>query len=170
MKRVFVAIVVLATAVSAFAQSEGAYDVGGDRGLMGGLAPLPGGDGGASVGLLDPSRFTVNHSMSFMAGGSQMADVQSQSVYSTMFQYRFNAPVVLSLNFDMPIHSTFNQYNNFTQDNLESLDYFRNMPIDASIAWQPTQNFMLRVSVIRQPESSYFYNGFYRSDRFFRGW
>ena len=163
MKRFFVSII-LAVAVSALAQSEGAYEVGDFGGL-----PSPQDGEAASVGLLDPSRFSVNHSMSFMAGGSRVADVKSQSVYSTMFQYRFNAPVVLSLNFDMPIHSTFNPYNNFTADNLSSLDYFRNMPIDATIAWQPAQNFMLRVSVIRQPESSYFYNGFYRSDRFFRG-
>jgi len=166
----FVFAVMLAAAVSAFAQSEGAYDAGDFGGLKSGLAPSATDDGAAPVGLLDPSRFTVNHSMSFMAGGSRIADVKSQSVYSTMFQYRFNAPVVLSLNFDMPIHSTFNRYNNLTTDNISSMDYFRNMPIDASIAWMPSERFMLRVSVIRQPELSYFYNGFYRSDRFFRGW
>ncbi|MCL2220291.1 MAG: hypothetical protein FWC23_09190 [Chitinispirillia bacterium] len=161
-KRIAVALV-LTAAVSLFAQSEGAYDIGSS-------GSSPAGDGPAYSGLLDPARFQVNHSMSFMAGGTRVADVKSQSVYSTMMHYRFNAPVVLSLNFDMPIHSTFNRYGNFTSDNLQSLDYFRNMPIDASITWMPSDNFMLRVSVIKQPESAYFYNGFYRPDRFYRGW
>jgi hypothetical protein len=97
-----------------------------------------------------------------------MSNVKSQSVYSTMMQYQFNAPVVLSLNFDMPIHSTFNQYSNLTQDNLQSLDYFRNMPIDASISWFPTQNFMMRLSVIKMPESGYYYSGFNRPSMFNR--
>jgi len=142
-----------------FAQSVDAYDLGGSYAV-----------GDSSVGLLDPSRLKVSHSMSFMAGGSGTSDVRSQSLYSTMIQYKFNAPVVLSLNFNMPIHSTFNKYGNFTSDNLSSLDYFRNMPIDASIAWMPAQNLLFRVSVIKQPEAGYFYNGLYAPDRFYRGW
>ena len=160
MKRVIVAII-LATAMSASAQSESAYGAGGSGGSASG-------DTTKYAGLLDPSRVKVNHAMSFMAGGSQMSNVKSQSLYSTMVQYQFNAPVVLSLNFDMPIHSTFNQYNNLTQDNLQSMDYFRNMPIDASISWFPTQNFMMRLSVIKMPEAGYYYNSMYRSGGFFR--
>ncbi|MCL2181995.1 MAG: hypothetical protein FWB85_00815 [Chitinispirillia bacterium] len=157
----------LTAAVSLFAQSEGAYGGGGS-------SAIDNGDGGAKyTGLLDPARFSINHSMSFMAGGSQVSDVKSQSFYSTMMQYRFNAPVVLSLNFDMPIHSTFNQYNNFTTDNLQSLDYFRNMPFDASVTWMPSERFLFRVSMIKAPESGY-YSGpgyFYRRDPFsYRGW
>jgi hypothetical protein len=152
--------IALATAAPLFAQSVDAYDLGGSYS----------GGGDSSVGLLDPSRLKVSHAMSFMAGGSRFADVKSQSVYSTMLQYKFNAPVVMSLNFNMPIHSTFNPYNNLTTDNLSSLDYFRNMPIDASIAWMPTQNMMFRVSLIKQPDAGYFYNGLYAPDRFFRGW
>jgi len=149
-----------AFAAPLFAQSVDAYDLGGSG--------FAGGD--SSTGLLDPSRLKVSHSMSFMAGGSRADDVKSQSLYSTMVQYKFNAPVVLSLNFNMPIHSTFNQYNNFTSDNLSSLDYFRNMPIDASIAWMPAQNLLFKVSVIKMPENGYFYNGSYPADRFYRGW
>jgi hypothetical protein len=164
-KRVVVAII-LAAAISVSAQSEKAYDVGGSGSGIGGSAS---GDTTKYAGLLDPSRVKVNHAMSFMAGGSQMSNVKSQSLYSTMVQYQFNAPVVLSLNFDMPIHSTFNQYNNLNQDNLQSMDYFRNMPIDASISWFPTQNFMMRLSVIKMPESAgYYYNSMYRPGGFFR--
>ncbi len=155
------AIAAIAAAPSS-AQSVDAYDLGGSYSVR---------NDSSAGGLLDPSRFKVSHAVSFMAGGSNAADVRSQSLYSTMIQYKFNAPVVMSLNFNMPIHSTFNQYNNFTSDNLSSLDYFRNMPIDASIAWMPTQNLMFRVSVIKQPESGYFYNGLYAPDRwFYRGW
>ena len=153
-------LVLALAAAPLFAQSVDAYDLGGSG--------FAGGD--SSGGLLDPSRFKVSHAMSFMAGGSSVNDVKSQSLYSTMIQYKFNAPVVMSLNFNMPIHSTFNQYNNFTSDNLSSLDYFRNMPIDATIAWMPKQNLLFRLSVIKQPESGYFYNGLYPSDRFYRGW
>jgi hypothetical protein len=155
-------------AVAVFAQSESAYDVGGWRG--GGTSPTAGSETGETTSLLDPSRLTINHSMSFYAGGSQVSDVKSQSMYSTMFQYKFNAPVVLSLNFDMPIHSTFNQHSNFTSDNLSSLDYFRNIPIDAAVTWMPTDKFMLGVRIMKMPESGGFYSGFHRSDRFHRGW
>ena len=166
--RTFIAVI-LAAAISVFAQSEGAYDIGGFN------TSSPGSfGGGADVadykGLLDPARFKVNHAMSFYAGGSSAANVKSQSVYSTMMQYKFNTPVVLSLNFDMPLHSTFNQYNNFNSDNLSSMDYFRNMPIDASLTWMPADNVMFRVSVIRMPETSFFHGGFHRADRYYRGW
>ena len=142
-------------AAALFAQSESAF---GQEGSFGSSAP---------AGLLDPSRITVNHAMSFAAGGSRMSDVKSQSVYSTMFQYKFDAPVTLRLNFDMPIHSTFNSAQNFNEDNLTSMDYFRNMPIDASISWQPSRNFMLSVAVIKQPDSySPFYNRPFHTNAF----
>jgi len=172
MKRVVIAIILAAVVTAAFAQSESAYDAGGSGIGSGGsdnFGSASASDGTAKYnGLLDPSRVKINHAMSFMAGGSQMSNVQSQSLYSTMVQYQFNAPVVLSLNFDMPIHSTFNQYNNLTQDNLQSMDYFRNMPIDASISWFPTQNFMMRLSVIKMPESGYYYSSFHRANMFNR--
>lgn len=162
MKHIVASAIVAAAFAAAplFAQSESAYD-------LGGAFSTP---ADSSTGLLNPSRLKISHSMGFMAGGSRMADIKSQSIYSTMLQYKFNAPVVLSLNFNMPIHSTFNPYNNLTTDNLSSLDYFRNMPIDASIAWMPTQNLLFRVSVIKQPDVGYFYNGLYAPDRFYRGW
>jgi hypothetical protein len=154
--------------LSVLALSATAYDLGGRSTST--PTAVSGPEAPAFTGILDPSRLTVNHAVSFHAGGSQISDMKSQSVYSTMFQYRFNAPVVLRLNFDMPIHSTFNPYNNFTTDNLSSMEYFKNMPFDASIVWQPTQNFMFRFSMIRMPESAHFHNSFYNPDRFLRGW
>jgi len=128
----------LITAGVLFAQSESAF------------GPQPAGQS-ESAGLLDPSRFTVNHAVSFSAGGQSFSNIKSQSVYSTMFQYKFDAPVVLRLNFDMPIHSTFNSAMNLNENNLSSMDYFRNMPIDASLSWQPTQNSMFTIAVMKQP-------------------
>jgi len=161
-------MLVLAAAISVFAQTEGAYEAGGPRSSSGIGA---GGDGTPYLGLLDPARFSVSHSMSFMAGGAKVSDLKSQSLYSTLMQYKFSAPLVLSLNFDMPIHSTFNPHSNLTNDNLASMDYFRNIPIDASLTWMPSDRFLMRVSVYKPPESGYSpYYGFHRSDRFFRGW
>jgi hypothetical protein len=165
MKHIFIAkLLILTTAISIFAQSEKAYDAGGSGSYDAGGGASANSLAGPAGGLLDPSRFTVNHAISFAAGGSQLSSLKSQSVYSTMMHYKFNAPIVLSLNFDMPIHSTFNQYNNFNQDNLESMDYFKNMPFDASVSWMPRENLMFRVSVIKMPDagagSGYFYNGY----------
>jgi len=151
-------IILLSTLLTAsvlFAQSEGAF------------GPQPAGSS-ESAGLLDPSRVSVNHAMSFGAGGSRFSNMKSQSMYSTMFQYRFDAPVVLRLNFDMPLHSTFNSAMNLNEDNISSMDYFKNMPIGASLSWQPTQNMMFTVAVMKQP---YYYSpySFYRpGSTFFR--
>jgi|GEM_PF-1959481 len=143
-----VLFLVLLAAGTLFAQSEGAF------------GPQPAGHS-ESAGLLDPSRVSVNHAMSFSAGGPSFSNMRSQSIYSTMFQYRFDAPVVLRLNFDMPLHSTFNSAMNLNEDNISSMDYFRNMPIDASLSWQPAHNLMFTVAVMKQP---YYYSpySFYR--------
>jgi len=149
-------LLTLLTAGVLFAQSESAFGPAAPAGQS------------EHIGLLDPSRFTVNHAMSFSAGGQSFSNMRSQSVYSTMFQYRFDAPVVLRLNFDMPLHSTFNSAMNFSKDNISSMDYFKNMPIDASLSWQPSQNFMFSVAVIKQPYS-YSPHSFYRpGSAFFR--
>jgi len=146
---------VLFTAGALFAQSESAF------------GPQPAGQS-ESVGLLDPSRFTVNHAMSFSAGGRNLSNMKSQSMYSTMFQYRFDAPVVLRLNFDMPLHSTFNSAMNFNEDNISSMDYFRNMPIDVSLSWQPTQNSMFTIAVMKHPYSYSPYSFYHPGSTFFR--
>ncbi|MBN1130707.1 MAG: hypothetical protein JXA71_17090 [Chitinispirillaceae bacterium] len=110
-----------------------------------------------SPGLLDPSRFDISHSMSFgMASGTGSASLQSQSFYSTMMQYRFTAPVTLNLNFAMPIHSTWSQHQNLSSDNLQSLDYFKNMPFDVSLSWKPSDRFQFNLSIMHNP----YYNGY----------
>lgn len=112
-----------------------------------------------SSGLLDPTRFTIKNSVSFgMASNSGVSGIQSQSLYSTMMQYQFIAPVTLNLNFSMPIHSTFSASHNLSTNNLQSLDYFKSMPFEMSLSWQPTQNMFLRFSIAKSALGNYFYS------------
>ncbi len=123
----------------AAAQTEDAYETAGQQ---------------DSRGILDPSRFSINHSMSFgMASGSG-SSLKSQSLYTTMLQYEFSKPVTLNLNFSLPIHSTFNSAHNITTENLESAEYFRNIPFDAHLTWNPTNNLMMRISVVKHNDAS----------------
>ena len=111
-------------------------------------------------GLLDPSRFTVNRSVSFGMSSASNSSIKSQSLYSTMIQYEFAKPVTLNLNFGLPIHSTYNQMQNLNADNIRSADYFKNIPFDVSLTWQPKDNLLMRFSVIRRTMNEYS-TGFY---------
>jgi hypothetical protein len=97
--------------------------------------------------------------MSFgMAGGDKTSGVKSQSLYSTMMQYKFQAPVTLNLNFSLPIHSTFSSAQNLTSQNIESTEYFNTIPFDVSLQWKPAENFMMKFSLVRNNSANY-YNG-----------
>ncbi|NLD91567.1 MAG: hypothetical protein GX639_02745 [Fibrobacter sp.] len=126
-----------------FAQTKDAYETG---------------DGGSEgkKGLLDPSRFSIQNSVSFgmISSGLSKGDLKSQSLYSTMFQYKFHAPVTVNLNFGLPIHSTVSSARNLNLNNIESLDYFKSMPISGSVTWQPRQNFFIQLNVERNTYSS----------------
>jgi len=120
----------------ALAQSEHAYDS----------------KEGGGKGLLDPSRFTIHQAATFgMSTSSTGSGLQSQSMYMTMMQYQFSRPVTLNLNFGLPIHSTYNDAQNLTADNLRSADYLKNMPLNASLTWQATDNLQMRLTVAREP-------------------
>jgi len=154
-------LMIVVSAYFLFAQTEGAYETG-DSGSEG------------KKGLLDPSRFSVQNSVSFgmTSTGLSKSDLKSQSLYSTMFQYRFHAPVTVNLNFGLPIHSTVSSTHNLNLNNIESLDYFKSMPISGSITWQPRENFMIRLNVERNTysESSYYdqvFPGYFRQGSFF---
>jgi hypothetical protein len=118
-----------------------------------------GGDSSKVFGLFDRSRLSVSHSMSFgMLSGGGSSSIQSQSFYSTMLQYRFAAPVTLNLNFGLPIHSTFSPYQNLTGENMQSLNYFKNIPFDVSLTWQPSERFFFNFSIVNYP--SYYGYGY----------
>jgi hypothetical protein len=111
---------------------------------------------GTKAGLLDPSRLSIQHNLSFGLGGSSAMNMQSQGLYSTLLTYKFSQPVTLHLNFGFPLYSTFSPYGNLNQQNVTSLAYFKNMPIDATISWQPTNNVSLHLNVVRNPQYDYF--------------
>lgn len=121
--------------------------------------------------LFDPSRFSIQHSLSFgMASASGVSNLKSQSLYSTMLQYKFTAPVTVNLNFSLPIHSTFSSGQSLTPDNISSLQYFKNVPFNFSLNWQPTQNLQFHFNFSRITASSYFwddgYLGYHDINRF----
>jgi hypothetical protein len=125
------------------AQSEDAYQSGANnKGL-----------------LFDPSRLSIQHSLNFgMSSNSTVSNLKSQSLYSTMLQYNFAAPVTVNLNFSLPIHSTYSSGQNLSMNNLQSLDYFRNMPFDFQVTWQPTDKMSFHINVARFSESDYYLN------------
>jgi hypothetical protein len=135
------------SASALFAQTQDAYEKSGDSTATG-------------KGLLDPSRLTVSHAMSFGmmsgAGTVPLSNMQSSSFYSTMMQYKFTAPVTLNLNFALPIHSSFSKSMNMSSDNMQSMEYFKNMPFDVSLRWQPSERFHFVFSVIKAAGDGYY--------------
>jgi hypothetical protein len=110
------------------------------------------GDTAANKGILDKSRLTVSHAMNFgMLSGGGYSSLQSQSLYSTMMQYKFTAPVTLNLNFGLPIFSSFSPYQNLTTQNLQSLNYFKSIPFDVSLCWKPSDRMQFNISVVNYP-------------------
>jgi hypothetical protein len=53
-------------------------------------------------------------------------------------------------------------YQNLSQNNLQSMDYFRNMPFDVSLSWRPSEKFQFNISVVNYPGYNYG-NGMYGS-------
>lgn len=118
--------------------------------------------------LLDPARLSVQNSLSFgaMSGGGT-SSLQSQSLYSTLMRYQFAAPVTLNLNFSLPIHSTFSSMQNLSSANLQSMDYFKSIPFEMSVAWQPTKNTTFQFSLVKP--GNYGYMG-YGYESMYRPW
>lgn len=103
-------------------------------------------------GIIDLKKLSVNHCISFGAAtGFGQGGVASQGLYSTMLTYRFSQPVTLNLNFGLPIMSSFNPAQNFNAKNIQSLEYFRNMPFNVSMAWQPRDNLLFQFSIVHAP-------------------
>ena len=114
-------------------------------------------------GLFDPSRLTVRHALSFGAfSSSNISGLKSQSLYTTMMTYQFSKPVTLNFNVGLPIHSTFSSEMNLNPDNIQSMEYFQNIPFDASLLWQPSENFAMQIRVMRgTPYYSPFISSYY---------
>jgi|GEM_PF-796790 hypothetical protein len=115
-------------------------------------------------GVETPSPLTVRHSLSFgMASGLGSSSLQSQSFYSTMLQYQFAAPVTLNLNFSLPIYSSFSPYQNLSAQNIQSTNYFKNIPFDVSLAWKPSDRLLFNFAIINYPGANMGY-GMYNAN------
>lgn len=109
-------------------------------------------------GLIDLKRLTVFNSISYgMASFGGGSPLQSQGLYTTMLSYRFSQPVTLNLNFGFPLMSTYSQAQNLNAQNIQSLAYFKSMPIDMSLSWQPKPNLFFNLSVMRNGGYGYGY-------------
>lgn len=112
--------------------------------------------------LLDPSKFLINHSVSFgMSSSSQWSGLKSQSLYTTMMTYKVSEPVTLNLNFSLPIHSSFSSSMNLNHENIESLEYFKSMPFDASVIWSPSENLHMKFTIGRSPSAPSLFSPFH---------
>lgn len=110
-------------------------------------------------GFFDPSKLSVQHSLSFGASSSsQFSGLKSQSLYSTMLTYQFSSPLTLNFNFSLPIHSTYSSAYNLNTDNLQSMEYFKNIPFDATLLWQPSEKFAMQISISKG--YGYYYSPF----------
>lgn len=150
----FSTLLLLVVSSTLFSQTEAAYEDG---------------DGDKKFKLFDKERLTVNHSLSFgMSSSSYTNGLMSQSLYATMLKYQFSKPVTVKLNFGLPIHNTYDTQTSLNSDNIKSADYFRNIPFNASITWQPTERLMMHISVMRDPTSgpSMFQENHYRRSVF----
>lgn len=119
--------------------------------------------------LFNKDRLTVNHALSFgMSSSSNTSGLMSQSLYATMLKYQFSKPVTVEVSFGLPIHNTYDPLASLNSDNIQSADYFRNIPFDASITWQPTERFMMNFSIIRDASNgpSLFRDGYHNRSIF----
>lgn len=118
-------------------------------------------------GLIDLKKLSVYHSISYgmssFGGGSPL---QSLGLYTTMLTYRFSQPVTLNLNFGFPFMSTYSTAQNLSAQNLQSMAYFKNMPIDMSLTWQPKPNMLFNLSIVKNGGYGYGYGYGYPNDPF----
>ncbi len=113
-------------------------------------------------GVQIPSPLSVSHSLSFgMASGLGSSSLGSESFYSTALQYKFSGPVTLNLNFSLPIYSSFSPYQNLTAQNLQSMNYLKNIPFDVSLAWKPSDHLQFNLMVINPAAGSSLGYGLY---------
>jgi len=110
-----------------------------------------GGMGRSTSGLIDPSRLTINHGMSFGAsfgGGNSLMS----GLYQTNFLYRLSNPLTLSLSLGM-----------------QNLKYSGNPTSQSSILagfgldYRPTKNLHFRVQMQQMPFGSYRNNNLNRN-------
>ncbi|MBN1983117.1 MAG: hypothetical protein JW795_16405 [Chitinivibrionales bacterium] len=104
----------------------------------------------AGTTFLDPSKFSIHHSISFgMSTSGSSHGLQSQSLYTTMLTYQFSAPITVNVNIGLPLYSSYQGGFNLNKSTLQSAEYFKNIPLDATLTWQPSSHFSMQINVIR---------------------
>lgn len=110
-----------------------------------------GGMGNRSSGLIDPSRLTINHGMSFGAsfgGGNSLMS----GLYQTNLLYRLSNPLTLSLSLGLQNL----KYGNSPIAQNSILAGFR-------LDYQPNKNFLFRIQMQQMPFGSYLNNNLNRN-------
>ncbi len=118
-------------------------------------------DSSAKSGIFDSKNLSVHHSVSYGMASMSNSPVQSQGLYSTLLTYKFSQPVTLNLNFGFPLMSTYSPAQNLNAQNIKSMDYFKSMPIDFSLSWQPRDNLFFNLSIMKNSGYGYGYPGSY---------
>ena len=113
--------------------------------------------GSASVGILDPSRISMSHSLGM--GYSSAGGGMSQGYYMNTLSYRFDAPVLLRLRTGIT-NNPFATSGAMSQPGESALSsMFNNAEFfgGADVLWKPADNVFLKVSVDRVPANIYGY-------------
>ncbi|MCF7811210.1 hypothetical protein K9N50_09525 [bacterium] len=117
-----------------------------------------GNSGMSTDGLIDPSRLTVQHNVSF---GFATGNGQSltQSLYTATFGYRLSDPLTLS--FLMGYQDSRLAGQSIYPNN------FNSMIGGVALDWRPTHNFQMRIELIQAP-GLYLNNGLNNAGQFRR--
>ena len=152
--KIYTAFTVVILSTLSLAQTKSAFD----------------GKNGNDSASVTPKKLSVNHSVTFgmTTTSFSKSDLKSQGLYSTMLTYKLSPPITLKLDFGLPIYSTFNDKANPTPSNFQSLDYFKNMPVAASILWKPSDNMLMNISIVKG-SSDYYYQPQFFENTFNRG-
>lgn len=109
------------------------------------------------MGLLDPSRISMNHQMG-MSYSSLGGAGYTQGYYLNTISYRFDAPVMLNLRLGLT-NNPFSSSGSFgTASNLGmgDMEFFGGADLD----WRPADNVFVRFSFDRYPAGMYNMNPF----------
>ena len=118
-----------------------------------GLSEWLGGNTHPSLGLIDPSRLSVQHSFSFgfASGGGPNGGSVMQSLYATQFRYQFSNP--LTMTFVLGLQNSRFGGGDVTGDYSSVLGGIK-------LDYRPTSNFFINVEFMRSPVQTW--PGMYR--------
>lgn len=96
---------------------------------------------------LDPARFSMNHSYSFMVG-SIGGDTYNQGLYLNTMRYRFSDPLSMYLQVGFQHQPFTNQASQFNQNNNVFVS-------GAGVQYKPSDNFKVQFEFSQRPAGAY---------------